>query len=311
MTENFLTGLEILQTVYPPLVEIVPDILPAGMAIIAGRAKIGKTTIVYQAAQAICYPGGGMFLNRKVEPGRVLYLSLEEWPEAIQERLKDQNWTPEQAQNITIVNPDGFRKTFGFLHTSGAAGRLCEYVLENQYRLVVIDTFAKAFLGLRDQDKSEIVTQALTPLHELANLSNFAVLFIDHHGHSKGFDPDPVNDVMSSSAKAQVADTIIGFYHDGTGKRKLKITGRRVPEQDINLTWDGLTRCYQRIEGEEEDLTGNQLKIKRWLRSNCPAIAKVISDGTNIKPGNLSPILKDMVTADLVKFNSETRLYSV
>ena len=60
-----------------------------------------------------------MFLGQKVEPGKVLYISLEEWHEAIQERMKDQNWTEDQAKNITIVTPDGFRKVFGFLHTEG------------------------------------------------------------------------------------------------------------------------------------------------------------------------------------------------
>ena len=149
-------------------------------------------------------------------------------------------------------------------------------------------------------------------MHELSNTLNFASLIIDHHGHPREFDPDPVNDIMSSSAKSQVADTIIGFYPDGTGKRKLKLTGRRIPEREISLAWDGLTRCYQRVESEEgeEDLSGRQLKIKRWLRENGPANLTKISEGTAIQKGNLSPILKSMAQDGVIIYHEDTRLYA-
>ena len=60
----------------PPLRWIVPDVIPEGTTIIAAPPKIGKSCLVYQIAVEASI--GGELLGRRVKPGSVLYLALED-----------------------------------------------------------------------------------------------------------------------------------------------------------------------------------------------------------------------------------------
>lgn len=56
---------------------VVQDLLPtAGLSVLAGKPKIGKTTLV--RFLALCVSRGEEFLGRKTMKGKVLYIALEE-----------------------------------------------------------------------------------------------------------------------------------------------------------------------------------------------------------------------------------------
>ena len=79
-----------------------------------------------------------------------------------------------------------FHDNIGFLHTEGSVVKLLDYILKGEFLVVAVDNFKKAFLGMKRQDDSDTVTQALTPIHEIAKAKHISFIFIDHHGHARG-----------------------------------------------------------------------------------------------------------------------------
>lgn len=75
---NLLTADQILTTQWPEPVWAIPHMLPAGLTILAGRSKIGKSWLALQIAQAVA--AGSTVLDRQVQKGPVLYLALEDSP---------------------------------------------------------------------------------------------------------------------------------------------------------------------------------------------------------------------------------------
>ncbi len=71
---------------FPPIQWIVPDILPEGLTLLAGKPKLGKSWLALDFAVAVA--AGGSVLGRECEPGPVLYLALEDNPRRLQRRLR-------------------------------------------------------------------------------------------------------------------------------------------------------------------------------------------------------------------------------
>ena len=76
---QLLTADKILTTDWPEPTWAVPELLPVGLSILAGKPKLGKSWMALQIAQAVA--SGGRALNKQVEAGPVLYLALEDTAE--------------------------------------------------------------------------------------------------------------------------------------------------------------------------------------------------------------------------------------
>ncbi len=108
---------------------------------------------------------------------------------------------------------------------------------------------------------------------------------------------DPVDDIVGSTAKSGAADAILGLFKE-QGKRgaTLKVTGRDVEWQDLALSWDVTTCCWQ-YEGTTEEVAqqGNVGKIVAALRdAGAPMTLTEIATATGLGKNNLQPILVDM-----------------
>jgi hypothetical protein len=65
---------------------VVPELLPEGLALLAGKPKTGKSWWALNVALAVAT--GGLALGRiRCEPGRVLYLALEDSPRRLKQRV--------------------------------------------------------------------------------------------------------------------------------------------------------------------------------------------------------------------------------
>lgn len=305
------TGADILQAEFPPTIWVVPGLFSSGLAFLGGRPKVGKSWLALQLALSVT--SGGYFLGQKIEQGSVLYLALEDSKRRMQERMKAQGWTVDAAQNMTVLTLDDFRKHIGFLHYRGNSEKLYTIVDQGKFRLVVVDTMSRAFSGLRDLDKAEVVTPVLSPLQEAAISQNFLYLFLDHHAKPKGFNPNPVDDLMASTAKSAVADTLAGLYRDEQGFKKLMVTGRDMEETTSVLKWDRVTGCFQAVKdyAAELGLTVNEGKIYTWLKENGRGKQTDIAAAVGIAASNLSPILKRLVSREVIGLDAETGVYYV
>lgn len=239
---------ELLTTDWPEPVWAVPELLPEGLTILAGRPKIGKSWLALQIAHAVA--AGGRALGEAVDVGSTLYLALEDPPRRLAERMKKQNWPAGLDADFATLDP--FSQRIGDLKNGGGE-RLARQMEQRKYRLVVIDTLSRAVSG--DQSDVEAMTQALTPVHETANSQHAAVILVDHHRKPGALNnPDAVGDILGSTAKGAMADSVWGLYRErGKAGAKLAVTGREIIEKTFAIEMDWQIGCWQ-MEGDAHEL---------------------------------------------------------
>jgi len=293
------TAYDILTAVLPEIVWVVPGYIPAGFTILAGRPKVGKSWLALQVSRAV--DSGGKIFDQDIERGAVLYLALEDSRRRLQSRMQKQGWDTNQDTQANFLTYEDFRRYIGFFNKGGSA-RLYNLIKVNKYRLVIIDTLSRAFAGVKDMNDSQEVTTALSPLQEMANELNMAILVLDHHNKPKGFTQDPVDDVMSSTAKSAIADTVLGIYTE-QGKRGaiLKGRGRDIEEIDKRMTFDAITGAWQ-IEGDtyEVKITEQQNEILEALKILGRSKASAIAAHIGADRGNVTKQLNNMCTKGLI-----------
>lgn len=299
-----LTADDILTTEWPEPVWAIPDLLPVGLAILAGKPKAGKSWLALQIAQAV--GAGGVALGRRVERGPVLYLALEDPPRRLQERMVKQHWP--RGLPVEFMPMGRFIDEVGDLRNGGGE-RLARQIQVQRYRLVVIDTLSRSVQG--DQNDVADMTIALAPLQEIAHEHNCAVILIDHHKKGGGFDPDAINDILGSVAKGAMTDTAWGLYREsGKAGAKLAIIGRDVEVQTLALTFDGLTGCWQ-CEGDADklEITENRQAILDAVEGMGRAALTDVAEAAGRNKGSVYRDLQDLVAAGLLA--QRGRLYEV
>jgi hypothetical protein len=244
---QLLTAHDILTTDWPEPVWAIPNLLPVGLTILAGRPKVGKSWLALQIDSAVA--SGGHALGEPVDQGPVLYLALEDPPRRLKERMVKQGWPSNLPADFLCLGE--FERQIGDL-CDGGGERLARQIELKGYRLVVIDTLSRAVSG--DQNDVAEMTLALTPIQEMAHAHNCVVMLVDHHRKGTGAGPDAITDILGSTAKGAMADTAWGLYKEsGKVGAKLAITGRDVEEQILALSWDGELGCWH-CEGDAHEL---------------------------------------------------------
>lgn len=244
----------VLGTDWPELVWAVPGILPVGLIILAGAPKVGKSRFALQLTQAVAT--GGEFLGQKVESGSVLYLAFEDPPKRLKNRMEKLHW-PEglDVDFFTVGDIYNLETETGMRRSD-----LINYLINRKpYRLVVIDTLSRGFLG--KQNEVDEMTRALTPIQESAHKNNCAIVIIDHHRKVSEKITDAISDILGSTAKGAMADTVIGLYKgNGNTSAKNSIIGRDVEEIIIDVKLDKET-CHWQLNNESESSTGGQMDV--------------------------------------------------
>src|SRR5207253_2368842 len=91
------TAAELMRMKLPPPRWAVPELIPEGLTILAGRPKTGKSWLALHIAIAVA-TGGAVLTSSPVESGPVLYLAMEDTRRRLQKRLSKllQGPPPEQ-----------------------------------------------------------------------------------------------------------------------------------------------------------------------------------------------------------------------
>jgi hypothetical protein len=110
-----------------------------------------------------------------------------------------------------------------------------------------------------DQQDVQIMNQSVAPLQETAHQVNCGIMLTDPTAKGLRLGPDVIADILGSTAKGAMADTVWSLYRErGKNGAKLSITGRDVEEQTLQLEFD--KHCFAwRCLGNTTDLTS--LKI--------------------------------------------------
>jgi hypothetical protein len=292
---KLLSADEILRTDWPEPTWAIPHLLPVGLAILAGKPKIGKSWLALQIAQAVA--AGGCVLGEQVEAGPVLYLALEDTPRRLKERMLKQGWPAGTPADFLPMGQ--FIEQVGDLR-NGGGDRLARQIKHRGYRLVVIDTLARSTIG--DQNDVVEMTLALDPVQQIAHARNCAVLMVDHHKKGGGFDPDVITDILGSTAKGAMADTAWGLYRErGKTGAKLAVTGRDLDEKTLAINMDWLTGVWQLDTSPLGlALTGHQAEILAAITELEPVNLAQLAAALDKDRGNLYRTLSNMVNEGMI-----------
>ena len=291
-----MTADSILTTQWPEPVWAVPNLLPAGLTILAGAPKIGKSWLALQIAQSVA--AGGVVFGERVTQGPVLYLALEDPPRRLKERMQKQGWPVGLPAEFVAIG--AFAESIGDLRNGGGE-KLARQIESRGYRLVAIDTLSRAVSG--DQNDAQEMTKGLAPLQEIAHANNCAVLLNDHHRKTGGVYSDPIADILGSTAKGAMVDTAIGLYRErGKAAATLSVTGREIGERTLALTMDWELGCWQ-YEGDADALalTERRQEIIEAVKSFGSPTLQELADATGQDKGNTYRRVQDLVNAGLLK----------
>lgn len=245
----FWSAGELLAADLPDPVWIVPNLLPAGLSVLAGRPKLGKSWLAMQIAIAV--GTGGIVLGERVQKRRVLYLALEDGDRRLKNRLG-------KIQSPSDAAVD-FLTEWPALIESGL-DHLIRMIEAKGYELVIADTLAR-WAAMRRSEDEHLVARRLADLQRYSQDNGIGSLLVDHH-RKPGLSgtQDVIDDVMGATSKTGVADAALGIYRArGQQSAELKLAGRDVMDRELAVQFDPQLFCWQLL-GEASDVKANTLQ---------------------------------------------------
>jgi len=232
-----------------PLVRwAVPDILPEGLTLLAGKPKLGKSWLALSLALSIA--AGGVALGKQpVAQGDVLYLALEENARRLQARAQ-------QLLASMPGVPGGLDFALDWPRLAeGGLSHLEDYLKTHpNIRLVVVDTWAKVAprTDTRRCTQYEGDYEALTPLKRLADTYHVSILAV-HHLRKTGAS-DVLDEITGSTGMTGAVDgTLILKRERGQMDATLFVTGRDIEcEQQLVLRFEAETAQWLLLGNAEE-----------------------------------------------------------
>src|SRR5260221_8082980 len=237
---NVFSLQELLSWELPPARWAIPEILPEGLTLLAGKPKLGKSWLALSAALSIA--SGGLALGtHPVSQGDVLYLALEDNARRLQARTRQL-----LASMSGVPGGIDFALDWPRLGEGGLAS-LEDYLKEHpRVRLVVIDTWASVAppSGERRSAPYDADHEALIPLQRLTDTYRVSILAV-HHLRTTG-SRDVRDEITGSIGMTGAVDgTLILKRERGQAEATLFVTGRDIErEQQLAMNFDATTALW-------------------------------------------------------------------
>lgn len=264
----------------------IPNLLPEGLSILAGKPKKGKSLFALNIALAITGKSAALG-NITVEGGSVIYLALEDTLRRLQSRIiKMLNGRPGPGCLYLYPQSSCFpRMPDGLTHLENEIKR------HDDLRLVVIDTWVRFKPPENEKrlktDSYYVSSDDMGKLKALADKYKTAILVI-HHMRKTGSD-DIVDTFHGSVGLTGTADGLLALVRKGQSiEATLDVSGRDMEAQAIalklnpdNLTWENMGTA------SEVQLTEQRQAIFDAILDNeAPMTPKEIAEATGLKSIN-------------------------
>lgn len=290
------TATDLIALQLPPVGWVVPDLLPEGVTLLAGKPKLGKSWMAFGLSVAVAH-GGVALGTRHVEQGEVLYLALEDNKRRLQQRLNK------------LLNgggaPAGLHLSIEWPRADeGGVDYLREFLDTHPgCRLVIIDTLARfktRTTGRRSQYDED--RDAVDPLAPVAAEYGAAIVLVHHLREAES--DDPLDMIHGSAGLTGGVDGALVLKRDrGRADAFLHVDGRDIEQPaELALQFDQNAATWA-IAGDAEEyrLSESRAAILRVLEDADEAlgpkeIAAILADqGRKIGYGTVRERLSHMV----------------
>ncbi len=234
---------ELLSTPLPPVKWIIPGLLPAGLALFAGPSKAGKSWLTLWLCLQIAQ--GNPVWNREIEPRTVIYFSLEDTFNRLQNRifqLIDGRDAPERLILQTECPSIGQgleEQVESLIHTYCDVG------------LIVIDTLQKVRVsdgngGMYANDYKEAGA-----LKKIADKYGICILLIHHL--RKQTASDPFDQISGSTGLMGASDTSWVMQRKRMSQTaSILVTGRDMDNKTLRLHEENCVWILDEEESTEQ-----------------------------------------------------------
>ena len=243
-TIEVITTRELSQMDIEPIQWVVPGLIPKGLTLLAGDAKIGKSFFAWNIAVSVAMRGMALSQIEIEQKRNVLYLALEDPRALLQERLISLCGESEIPNNIHVISDMNQIKldAFGLKTLDG--------IIENtNSELIIIDTFKHVAPVINDKNGTsyDIDYARLIPVHKYVQAKGIAMILVMHTRKAADLE-NPFNQIQGSMGMQAGCDTMLKIGRD-SGGHSLHVIGRMLPSDvyAISLTEGGIWELEGRI----------------------------------------------------------------
>lgn len=263
---------------FEPMRYVVPQLIPEGVTLLAGRPKLGKSWLLLQIACAVANGSVTLVAGEQRPCGDALYLALEDSDRRMQRRLTKYFGTVSEWPALQYAT-QWLRLDEGGLD---GIGEWCLAV--ERPTLVIIDTLQRVrppkHAGQSDYDADMQAAEGLIRLcREHSGLS----VICAHHDRKQG--ADDVYDTISGTLGLQGGADTIALLKRAGGGVTLYVKGRDLAEEmEKALNFDRET-CRWHVLGEADEVA--QSNSRR-------AVLELIEECGTLTPRQLADRLEDI-----------------
>lgn len=290
-----LLDYDLLATDLPELKFIIPEYLPEGLFILAGKPKLGKSWLALDMCVAVAT--GGSVLGKKVESAEAVYFGLEDGSRRLKDRL--------QKLGLHGTMPFGLHiGEIGSLNPLDHGGfAQLDNMLEQMpdVRLVVIDTLGKVKPSVAKKDAYEADVKIMAQLQKIASKHGVGMLLVTHVRKTEA--EDAFDQVHGSVGLTGTADgTLLLSRKRGASQATLSITGRDIEEQELAVEF-GRVDFKWKVLGEAWKVRaeGDQRKIMDALADSTGAMGPMdLAEATGKTVASVKSMLKTLEKKQLI-----------
>jgi hypothetical protein len=299
---RILTAADIMAEELPTVRWAVPEIIPEGVTLLAGKPKMGKSWMALGLCVAVA-TGGRALGTIDVEQGEALYLALEDNKRRLHNRLGKLLEDRPAPQNLHISTE--WRRL-----NEGGTELLNDWVaIHPNVRLVIVDTLARfnpQSSGRRndyDEDRA-----AVDPLGPIAADHNVAIVLVHHLRETES--DDPLDMITGSVGLTSGVDGALVLKRQrGRADAFLHVDGRDIENpHELALKFDPEAATWT-VVGDAEEYRiseGRKAILDVLMNVDEPLGPMEITDrlnarGVDMKCGAVREMLSQMVKDGQVK----------